>query len=198
MVYNLVIDNVENDSISKIDQKIRFIVSEMGKLGILKEIFELLVHKRKFHMFPIIVLLIALVGVTALSTERLSGIYLSDLKWNFHLQDLKHLPVTAGFSFWFVIITIGFGIFSFESLAIFVAITVTITQIFAVKLSKGLDIFAIINTKIFLGILFIFVISLYGIFFKILRIDLLRLKKQSSSYWLDLDDIKQSTVFKQY
>ena len=110
----------------------------------------------------------------------------------------KALTVTAGFSFWFVIITIGFGIFSFESLAIFVAITITITQIFAVKLSKGLDIFAIINTKVFLGILFIFVISLYGIFFKILRIDLLRLKKQSSSYWLDLDDIKQSTVFKQY
>ena len=43
----------------------------MGKLGILKEIFELLVHKMKFHMFPIIVLLIALVGVTALSQSGL-------------------------------------------------------------------------------------------------------------------------------
>ena len=43
----------------------------MGKLGILKEVFELLVHKRKFHMFPIIVLLIALVGVTALSQSGL-------------------------------------------------------------------------------------------------------------------------------
>ena len=110
----------------------------------------------------------------------------------------KAFAVTAGFSFWFAIITIGMGVFSFEALGIFVAITITITQIFSVKLSKGLDIFAIINTKVFLGILFIFVISLYGIFFKILRIDLLRLKKQSSSYWLDLDDIKQSTVFKQY
>ena len=110
----------------------------------------------------------------------------------------KSLAVTAGFSFWFIIITIGFGVFSFELLGIFVAITITITQIFSVKLSKGLDIFAKINTKIFLGILFIFVISLYGIFFKILRVDLLRLKKQSSSYWLDLDDIKQSTTFKQY
>ena len=110
----------------------------------------------------------------------------------------KALTVTAGFSFWFVIITIGFGIFSFESLAIFVAITATITQIFAVKLSKGLDIFAIINTKVFLGLLFIFVITFYGIFFKVLRIDLLRLKKQSSSYWLNLDEMKQSTIFKQY
>jgi len=110
----------------------------------------------------------------------------------------KALAVTAGFSFWFIIITTGIGIFSFELLGIFLAITITITQIFSVKLSKGLDIFAVINTKIFLGILFIFLISLYGIFFKILRIDLLRLKKQSSSYWLDLDDIKQSTVFKQY
>ena len=43
----------------------------MGKLGILKAIFELLVHKRKFHMFPIIILLIALVGVTALAQSGL-------------------------------------------------------------------------------------------------------------------------------
>jgi len=110
----------------------------------------------------------------------------------------KALAVTAGFSFWFIIITVGIGIFSFELLGIFVAITISITQIFSVKLSKGLDIFAIINTRVFLGILFIFVMSLYGIFFKILRIDLLRLKKQSTSYWLDIDHIKQSTVFKQY
>jgi len=110
----------------------------------------------------------------------------------------KALAVTAGFSFWFIIITTSIGVFSFELLGVFLAVMITVTQIFSVKLSKGLDVFAIINTKIFLGILFIFVISLYGIFFKILRIDLLRLKKESSSYWLDLDDIKQSTGFKQY
>ena len=110
----------------------------------------------------------------------------------------KALAVTAGFSFWFIIITTGTGVFSFELFGIFLAITIAITQIFSVKLSKGLDIFAVINTKIFLGILFVFVISLYGILFKVLRIDLLRLKKQSSSYWLDLDNIKQSTNFKQY
>ena len=50
----------------------------------------------------------------------------------------------------------------------------------------------------FVGILFVFVVSLYGIFFKVLHIDLLRLKKQPSSYWLDTDKIKQSTIFKQY
>ena len=113
-------------------------------------------------------------------------------------QRFKALAVTAGFSLWFFIISSAIGLFSFEALAIFVAITISITQIFALKLSKALDIFAIINTKIFLGILFVFVISLYGIFFKVLHIDLLRLKKQSSSYWLDLDNIKQSTNFKQY
>ena len=43
----------------------------MGKLGILKEIFELFVHKRKFHMFPIIILLIALIGVNALAQSGL-------------------------------------------------------------------------------------------------------------------------------
>ena len=110
----------------------------------------------------------------------------------------KALAVTAGFSLWFFIISSATGLFSIEVFAIFVAITITITQIFAIKLSKVLDIFAIINTKVFLGILFVFVISLYGIFFKVLHIDLLRLKKQSSSYWLDIDKIKQSTIFRQY
>ena len=110
----------------------------------------------------------------------------------------KGLAVTAGFSFWFFIITSTVGLFSFEALAVFVVTTLIITQIFAVKLSKGLDIFAIINTKIFLGILFIFVVSLYGIFFRVLRIDLFRLKKQKLSYWLEIDKIKQSTISKQY
>ena len=110
----------------------------------------------------------------------------------------KALAVTAGFSLWFFIISSATSLFSIEAFTIFVLITISITQIFAIKLSKVLDIFAIINTKIFLGILFIFVVSLYGIFFKILRVDLLRLKKQSTSYWLDIDKIKQSTIFKQY
>ena len=110
----------------------------------------------------------------------------------------KALAVTAGFSLWFFIISSVVGLFSIDAFVIFVAITIAITQIFALKLSKALDIFAIINTKIFLGILFVFVVSLYGIFFKALCIDLLRLKKQSSSYWLDIDKIKQSTIFKQY
>ena len=110
----------------------------------------------------------------------------------------KAMAVTAGFSLWFFIISSATGLFSLDAFAIFVAITITITQIFALKLSKALDIFAIINTKIFLGILFIFVVSLYGIFFKVLHIDLLRLKKQGTSYWLDADKIKHSTIFKQY
>ena len=113
-------------------------------------------------------------------------------------QRFKALAVTAGFSLWFFIISSTIGLFSIEAFVIFVAATIFTTQIFALKLSKALDIFAIINTKIFLGIMFVFVISLYGIFFKVLRIDLLRLKKQSSSYWLDIDEIKQSTIFKQY
>jgi len=38
----------------------------MSKFSIIKEVFALFIHKRKFHMFPIIILLIALIGVTAL------------------------------------------------------------------------------------------------------------------------------------
>jgi hypothetical protein len=43
----------------------------MGKLGVIKEIFELLVQKRKFHMFPVIILILALIGVTTLAQSGL-------------------------------------------------------------------------------------------------------------------------------
>jgi len=43
----------------------------MIRLGTLKEVFELYIHRRKFYMFPIILLLIALIGVTALSQSGL-------------------------------------------------------------------------------------------------------------------------------
>ena len=99
----------------------------------------------------------------------------------------KSIAVTAGLSFWFFIITSSTGIFTLEYLALFVGIVLVITQIFAKKISKGLDIFAIINTKIFLGILYVFVIAIYGILFRSLRIDLLRLKKQDNSYWLETE-----------
>ncbi len=36
-----------------------------------KEIFELFINKKKFHMFPIILLLITLIGVTALAQSGL-------------------------------------------------------------------------------------------------------------------------------
>ena len=110
----------------------------------------------------------------------------------------KSAAVTAGLTFWFFIITQSTGVFSFEYLIIFVVSVLTITQIFAKKISKGLDIFAMINTKIFLGILFCAVISIYGILFRLLRIDLLRLKKQSGSYWLDVEQTPPQRIRKQY
>ena len=110
----------------------------------------------------------------------------------------KSVAVTAGLSFWFFIIISAFGIFSFEILLIFIASVLTITQAFSSKISKGLNILAVINTKIFLGALFIFVISIYGIFFRVLRIDLLRLKKQNNTYWLDMEHTVSDGVDKQY
>ena len=110
----------------------------------------------------------------------------------------KSLAVTAGFTSWLFVISSSIGFFSFEVLGIFILAMFIITQIFAVKLTKGLDIFAIINTKIFLGILFVFVISIYGIIFKILHIDPLRREKQNQSYWLNMDQLKQSTNYTQY
>tara|TARA_B110000014_G_C19858225_1_gene444632 strand:- start:334 stop:690 length:357 start_codon:yes stop_codon:yes gene_type:complete len=110
----------------------------------------------------------------------------------------KAIAVTAGFSFWFIIITTSIGVFSFESFGIFLAIIIAITQIFSVKLSKGLDAFAIINTKIFLGILYIFLISIYGILFRLLAIDLLRTKWKTETYWIKIEQIKDERVLKQY
>ena len=110
----------------------------------------------------------------------------------------KSLAVSAGLTFWFFIITSSTGIFSVELLLLFIGIIFSVTQIFAKKISKGLDIFAIINTKIFLGILFTLVISIYGILFRLLKIDLLRLKKQNNSYWLDIEQTELNRVRKQY
>ena len=110
----------------------------------------------------------------------------------------KSIAVTAGLTFWFIIFTIATGNFSYEFLLIFSISVLSITQIFSYKVSKGLDKFAIFNTKIFLGILFIFIISIYGILFKLLRIDLLRLKKNEKSYWLDVDNTGSKRIVKQY
>jgi len=110
----------------------------------------------------------------------------------------KALAVSAGFTLWFFILTSIFGVFTLEYFAIFVAIVFPLMQFMSVKVSSALDIFAIYNTKFFLGILFVFVISLYGIFFRVLRIDLLRTKKHNGTYWLDMEQLKPSRLLKEY
>ena len=110
----------------------------------------------------------------------------------------KALAVSAGLSFWFFIISSITGMFSIEAMLLFILAIVIVSQIFAIKLSKALDVFAIINTKIFLGILFIFVVSIYSIIFRLLKIDLLRFKTLKETYWLDTNDFKSGKISKQY
>ena len=110
----------------------------------------------------------------------------------------KALAVSAGFTFWFFILTSIFGVFTIEYLVIFVAVIFPLMQFLSVKVSSALDVFAIYNTKFFLGILFVFVISLYGIFFRVLRIDLLRTKKQNGTYWLEMEQLKPERNLKEY
>jgi len=43
----------------------------MSRFGTIREVFQLFRYKRKFYMFPIVILLIALIGVTALSQSGL-------------------------------------------------------------------------------------------------------------------------------
>ena len=85
----------------------------------------------------------------------------------------KSLAITAGLSFWFVIITFSLNIFYLEYFAIF-------------------------NTKIFLGLFFISLVSVYGIVFRFLKVDFLRLRKQPNSYWLKMQHLEGHRIFKQY
>ena len=110
----------------------------------------------------------------------------------------KALAVSAGITFWFLVLSFSLNFFTLEYFLIFTVSVFSLMQILSIKVSKALDVFAIFNTKLFLGILFIFVISLYGIFFKILRIDLLRTKSQEKSYWLEMEDEVTSKILKQY
>jgi len=48
-----------------------YVLNTMSKFGTIKEIFELYVNRRKFHMFPIVIALITLIGVTALAQTGL-------------------------------------------------------------------------------------------------------------------------------
>ena len=110
----------------------------------------------------------------------------------------KALAVSAGITFWFLVLSFSLNFFTLEIFLVFIVSVFSIMQILSIKVSKALDVFAIFNTKLFLGILFVCVISLYGIFFKILRIDLLRIKRQEESYWLDMEDSGTSRIFRQY
>ena len=110
----------------------------------------------------------------------------------------KAVAITAGFSLWFFIITSTIGQFSIELMLAFIIILGAATQIFANKLSKVLNTFALFNTRVFLGVSFIFLISFYGLAFRLLHIDLLRLGKQKNSYWLKNEQLKDSRIFKQY
>ena len=110
----------------------------------------------------------------------------------------KALTVSAGLTLWFFIITSIIGIFTLEYFVIFIAIIFPLMQFMSIKVSSALDIFAIYNTKFFLAILFVFVFSLYGILFRILKIDLLRTKIHNDSYWLDMEHLKSSRMLKQF
>lgn len=110
----------------------------------------------------------------------------------------KALAVSSGITFWFFIITSTTGFFKIEYFVMFVIAIFSITQILSKRITKGLDVIGVMNTKVFLGILFVFLISIYGIFFRLLRIDLLRLKKQQDSYWLEMEQNIDERIFKQY
>lgn len=110
----------------------------------------------------------------------------------------KALAVSFAMLIWFFIVTSILNIFSIESFIIFSISVFVVMQLLALKVSSVLDTFAIYNTRFFLTIMYLCIISVYGILFRLLRIDLLRLQKNGKSYWLEVKHIKESQIFKQY
>ena len=154
----------------------------MSKLSTIKEIFALFTHKKKISYVSNYCFVNGINWYNCISTKRSSGIHF--IRFKMELSSPRFKGYGGNSRVFFLVFYNLFSYrfyFSFEALAVFIVVTLAVTQIFSLKLSRALDIFAIINTKIFLGILFVFVVSLYGIFFKALHIDLLRLKKQESS-----------------
>ena len=49
------------------------VIGSMYRLGTVREIFALFVRHRKFYMFPIITLLIIMIGLTALTQSGLAA-----------------------------------------------------------------------------------------------------------------------------
>lgn len=112
---------------------------------------------------------------------------------------LKSLAVTAGLSFWFYVITASAGAFDVLYLLAFASAVLAATQAFASRVSRGLDIVAIANTVVFLGLLFATLISLYGLLFRALRVDLLRTRGgggdgDGGTHWLPLHGGAHDTV----
>lgn len=107
---------------------------------------------------------------------------------------LKSLAVTAGLSFWFYVFTASAGVFDAWYLLAFAGAVLAVTQAFASRVSRGLDIVAIVNTAVFLGILFATLISLYGLLFRALRVDLLRTRGDAGTHWLPLHGGAHDTV----
>ncbi len=122
----------------------------------------------------------------------------SFIRYNMESSRFKAIFVSTGISLWFFIITTALGIFTIEIFVIFSSLIFIVTQIFTKRISKYLEIIGIANTKIFLTILFTFVISIYGILFRALRIDLFRTKEQNSTYWLEMERFKVEQIRKQY
>jgi len=110
----------------------------------------------------------------------------------------KAITVSMGFTLWFFIITSILGVFKLEYFAIFIAVVFPLMQFLSIKVSSAVNTFAIYSTKFFIGIVFVFVISVYGLCFRVLRIDLLRTKRRKDSYWMDMEQLKPSRILKEY
>lgn len=108
---------------------------------------------------------------------------------------LKSLAVTAGLSFWFYVIASSAGVLEPWHLLAFASAVLAATQAFPSRVSRGLDAVAIVNTAVFLGLLFATLISLYGLLFRALRVDLLRTRRAGGgTYWLPLHEGAHGTV----
>ena len=94
----------------------------------------------------------------------------------------KAAAVASGASFWFAVLYWSAGQSDLWPVAAFAAAAFGLALPLARRISGALDAAAAVHSAVFLGAVFVALISLYGMYMRLLRIDLLG-RSEAGTYW---------------
>ncbi len=95
----------------------------------------------------------------------------------------KAAAVASGASFWFAVLYYSAGQADFWPVAAFAAAAFGLALPLARRIQGALDAIAAANSALLLGAVFVTLVSLYGIYMRLLRIDLLG-RSEAGTYWV--------------